>query len=183
MFMKQMQRGHRTPNILGGMLGGRSSNQMVQNIFAPQQNNMNGMFIGQALFNNNNNPLPLLVQNWHSGGQNTQSNPIPLIKMTESNHHIFPGNDKPNLFGFQNQGNQGNQGHDVPMPPPNMFGNTNPFNQLFSGGNQPPPNMPNPYYNPYSNPYPNQNPNHNPNQNQNPNQPNSSNPFGHLNRD
>ena len=158
-----MQRGHRNPNALAPLFGG-GSNRMIQNIFAPQQNSVNGLLIGQALFQQNNNPLPLLVQNWHGPNQGPaqnsnaiHNNQNPILKMTESDHMMLE-KDKPNgTFGNQNQG------HEVPIPPPNMFNNTNPFNQLFPSGNQPvSQNMGNPYYNPYYNPY-------------------SQNPFGQLN--
>ena len=79
-----MKRGHlHSPNILPSAVfgaGGRGSANVLDQIFAPQGNNMNQMMIAQTLFQNKSNPFPMLVQNWHTPNQ--KISPNPLIKMT-----------------------------------------------------------------------------------------------------
>ena len=66
-FNKQFQRGHHNPHILPPIFGSRQGTlKVVDQIFHPQNQQVNQLLMGQALFNNNSqgNPLQLLVQNW-----------------------------------------------------------------------------------------------------------------------
>ena len=77
-FFNQMRRGHQI-SMNARPSGGRNS--VLDQIFAPQGNQINQMMIAQTLFQNKSAPFPMLVQNWHSPNQPILPN-NPLIKMT-----------------------------------------------------------------------------------------------------